>query len=195
MEIAAVAFMVDARTINGILLKELANIENTMGSSWRERIMLNTNAAVKFLGADQSGHLGSPQIGAEMTKHVNPGDVAGYAAKRAMSNIGIAFFKVSYQVIIRAQMFGLWLAVFIPLVIAAVIDGLTQRRINHLSFKSIKPDKLNLSRRMVGACIAFLFLVFIAPIPLSPVIYPAWILIFIFPLSAMVKNSGVGYLD
>ncbi len=97
--------------------------------------------------------------------------------------------RQAYVVAMRLAIVGFWLAALLPIFIAAVYDGLTQRSVKLAEFGSMRPATFTLAGMVVIPILALPVLYLTLPFHLSPLLAPIWAATVALPLSVLVSNS------
>lgn len=95
----------------------------------------------------------------------------------------------SFIVAMRLAIVLIWLALLFPLFIAAVYDGLMQRKVKMSEFGSLRPATFTLAGMVVIPVVAMPVVYLVLPFTLSPLLAPAWAALVVLPLSILVSNS------
>ena len=95
----------------------------------------------------------------------------------------------AYIACLRLLILACWFGMLAPVLIAALLDGFSQRAIKQYEFGSIRPAAFSiLAMIVIPFCFAPLLYLTI-PLPVSPSIVPAWIFLGCIPLSMLIANT------
>lgn len=82
-----------------------------------------------------------------------------------------------------------WILVLAPLLVAALFDGFMQRSVKRSEFGKIRPATFSVASMLVVPLIFAPFLYLVIPLPISPLIAPAWAFVLCLPLSLLISNT------
>lgn len=100
---------------------------------------------------------------------------------------GIIF--ACYIACIRFMIILVWFGMLAPVLVAAVVDGFSQRAIKQYHFGTIRPAAFSiLAMVIVPFCFAPLLYLSI-PLPVPPTIIPVWVFLGCMPLSVLIGNT------
>lgn len=145
---------------------------------------------------------------AELAYKVVPADAIGSAAVKGegmhrtevvMSKIGTGLMKVAngylyrlvtegYVAVLRFFILGIWLLMLGPVLVAAVIDGFSQRAVKRAEFGAIRPAAYALASLIVVPLGMSPLFYLLAPFPINPLVTPLWTLVTALPLALLVSN-------
>ena len=93
-----------------------------------------------------------------------------------------------FIVALRFFIFLVWFLVLLPVFIATVIDGFTQRAIKRAEFGAIRPAAYSVMGMIVVPMTMAPLIYLVVPMPVSPLVSPLWALLMVLPLSLMISN-------
>lgn len=118
---------------------------------------------------------------------------AGGAPGEAMSIMFNSYLQglvlESFVASMRLAIALVWIVVLSPLLFAAAFDGFMQRAIKRSEFGKIRPATFSVASMLVVPLIAAPLLYLVVPIPVSPLIAPAWAFVLCLPLSVLIANT------
>ena len=93
------------------------------------------------------------------------------------------------QVTYRFAMLTVWVPYLLPLAGAAILDGLMRRRVKMAEFGNASPAVHRYSLYALLLLIYFSMLALLIPIPLTPLLAPALLILFIIFLNLLLANT------
>lgn len=106
-----------------------------------------------------------------------------------MNGIFTGFIQSLYVVCLRLLIVLSWFLLLVPVMLAAVYDGYTQRVIKSYSFGSIRPATFSLMLWIVMPMIFAPLFYLSAPLNINPAIVPMWVCVALIPISILIANS------
>ena len=95
----------------------------------------------------------------------------------------------AYIACVRLLIVVVWFGMLAPVLIAAVLDGFSQRAVKQYQFGTIRPAAFSiLAMIIVPFCFAPL-LYLTVPVSVPPTIIPAWVFLGCIPLSILIANT------
>ncbi len=94
-----------------------------------------------------------------------------------------------YVACVRLLIVLVWFAILSPVLIAAVLDGMSQRALNRLTFGSIRPATFAIMSMIVIPFMLTPLLFLALPFSLPPTAIPFWVALGTVPLAVLVANS------
>lgn len=104
---------------------------------------------------------------------------------RAMSGWGAMLFVMSIRLMIVLS----WFLLLSPMIIAACVDGIGQRKIKFFNFKSIRPATFSLLSLVVIPFALGPLIYLVVPFSISPAYIPLITSFMLIPLSLLFANS------
>ncbi|MFW2354715.1 DUF4400 domain-containing protein [Hydrogenophaga sp.] len=95
----------------------------------------------------------------------------------------------SYVVAMRLAIVMIWLVFLLPFFVAAVYDGLMQRRVKMAEFGTMRPATFTLAGMIVIPIVAMPVVYLVMPFTMSPLLAPVWAACVALPLSVLISNS------
>lgn len=128
----------------------------------------------------------APKRKEEISKEQGPG-------MRLIAEVADGYFRgvvlTIYLVCVRAMVMGVWVLALLPVLAAAVMDGLYQRAIGRFSFHLQAPAAFSLFSAVVVPMAMIPFVYMVAPLSISPIFVPMGVAIAAIPLSLMLRHS------
>jgi len=187
-----VPVFVTSTTYQARIYGEVAMLEHTLGRDAAAQIMGMTDS-VYSSAFEESG------FRAWVMEHyyvddrtvaqgeVEAGVPMGIAAKLSQ-NYAVSLFINLYELTFRLTQMFLWGAYSLPFILAAVLDGLMQRKVKFVSFAYSSPTVFNASWHLIIAMIFCGFFYFNTPFPVPPITFPVFIGVTAFVLRSLVGN-------
>lgn len=115
------------------------------------------------------------------------GEPVGITAKWS-HNYSTALFANFYEFTFRLTQVAMWITYAFPFVIAAIWDGVMERKIRMLSFSYSSPSVYNGVWHFIIAVLFGLFIYFNLPFVVHPLLFPLAIAVMAFSLRTLVAN-------
>lgn len=188
--ICAAVFLVplyrQADEMQDFMETEIRMTESVFGAAVTTWLTTKAAAVFRLLPANEIERASIDQEGIKRTKKASP--KSGEAVVHGFNRYVSALVMQLYVAMMRAFNMLIWLVVLGPVLGAAVVDGFSQRAIKRAEFGAMRPAAFTLtSLIVVPMAMAPLFYV-VSPLPISPLVTPAWALLMALPLSLMVSN-------
>lgn len=90
---------------------------------------------------------------------------------------------------VRLLVLAVWFGMLAPVLVAAVIDGFSQRAVKAYRFGSIRPAAFSILGMIVVPFVFAPLLYLTLPFSVPPTIVPLWVFLGCIPLSALIANT------
>lgn len=104
---------------------------------------------------------------------------------RLMAGWGAMLFVMSIRMMIVVS----WFALLAPMLLAACVDGISQRKIKHFNFKTIRPTAHSALSLIVIPFALAPFVYLVIPFAISPAYLPVITSVMLLPLAMLLANS------
>lgn len=98
------------------------------------------------------------------------------------------FWWVIYQAVFRVQLLLQWLTYLLPLLLAALIDGVIQRQVKKRSHGYANPVRYHAAWHAITALFVVPPLYLSTPFSLHPIVIPAWAVLLSLAVVALFAN-------
>lgn len=165
---------------------EVAMTRSTFGNRVANWLEKKADVAYEMLPTQYVDKVRITGDGMRRTKEVVPG--AGVAVTVAYNAYIKALLMNAFVATLRFFSLAVWLGVLAPVLIAAAIDGFTQRAIKRAEFGAIRPAAFAVTSMIVIPLFMAPILYLVIPVAVSPLVTPMWAFVTTVPLALMISN-------
>jgi len=115
--------------------------------------------------------------------------VGGSAMAKAANSYFTGLILLAYIMAIRMLILLIWFGVLSPVVIAAIIDGLSMRAVRYYQFLSARPAAYSLLALLLIPMAFAPVLYLVIPMHIDPALVPAWVLVCAIPISVLISHK------
>lgn len=192
-ELIAITVLAGSTTIDKILRSDIEKTAAFFGTDQAALLVQRTNTAFNATLGTRAAQSNSLYI-SDREKRTSSQLFGGVAASLSQKTNDTlhTFWQLLYQVTFRLQIAVLWLPAIAILALAAAVDGVMQRRIKKASFHDINPAYQGMALHVLIAMCLGPIVFILAPVSLTPLVYPIWASLMTLPLMITLSHAGVG---
>lgn len=125
--------------------------------------------------------------GMELTRRITgaPGEAAAKGFNSYLQGLVLNLFVATLRLFIVL----VWVVLLLPVTVAALVDGWSQRAIKRAEFGAIRPTAYTLTSLVAIPLAMAPMLYLVVPLGVPPLVWPLWAAGLSLPLSAMVSNA------
>ncbi len=165
--LALLLTVIPLRWINESLQNQININTATMGKSYSQKIVVNTNSFFdshfqKYVAKDHT-----------LYRHNKLESQFRWRLNNFIKSRLIAFWYMIYYSLLRFYMFLSWVPYFLPIFVSFSVFGLVQRKIQQWQYKNISPLQHQLFYRIFHIVVSIALLIPFLPMAINPVFIPA----------------------
>lgn len=95
----------------------------------------------------------------------------------------------AYVMCLRILILVVWFGMLSPILVATILDGLSQRAIKRMNFDPGRPAAFSILSHLVLPIVMAPLLYLTIPITVRPTLIPLWMFVGIMPISMLISNT------
>jgi hypothetical protein len=174
------------------VLAEVAMTSNTFGPRIGKWILASSDAVLAYSPAYGISKLAKAGSTSEAkAKEIESGvlNVSGRIMVTAANQYFHGLQLSAYVMCLRLLILVVWFGMLSPIIIATLLDGLSQRAIKRTNFDPGRPAAFSILSHMVLPIVMAPLLYLTIPISVSPTLIPLWLFVGILPMSMLISNT------
>ena len=186
----AAPLFISADTMYRNLVDEFVSVQQTFGDHVGGVIIAGANKVYGVFRESGLEHLVSQGVhsDADLKEAGRVFSAPGVMLAKAGSSYLSSLMMQVYSVAMRVLIMLFWLLLLIPLLAAAVLDGLSARKVKFASFGYQNPAAFALGSHALILLGVLPMLYTVLPLPISPLFMPAWALGACLPMAFAISH-------
>lgn len=185
-------FYLRGQEMGEYVMAEVDSTSKTFGPKIGQWILAKSDVVLTYspaAGVDRIAKAGttSDQKAREIEKGVLnvSGRVMVSAANQYFRGLQMSAYVMSLRILILIVWFGM----LSPIIVATVLDGLSQRAIKRKNFEPGRPAAFSILSHLVMPILMAPLLYLTIPVTVSPTVIPIWLFVGILPMSMLIANT------